>query len=69
MLYWPDANWENIPLRTTDPAVLKELSATLETTKLVIFSYMFQLGLLRERAARLINFLNDEYHIKKNEGT
>ncbi len=69
-LYWSNIEWEeNLHLRTTDPANLKELSATLETTKLVIFNYMFQLGFLRERADRLINFLNEEYHIKKNEGT
>ena len=64
MLYW-NADWENARLRTTDPATLKELSSTLETTKLVIFSYMFQLGFLRERAARLISFLNKEYHIRE----
>jgi len=51
-------------LLTTERAELKKFIATLETTKIVAFTYKNYMADLKERSERLYHFLKDKYDLK-----
>ncbi len=63
-LIFVTSDWSNIKLLSTDPAILSKLSASLEVTKLIIHGYKLYLELIDEKATRLRNFLQSQYHLE-----